>query len=189
MELQAKLIDIVRDIRSGEFRITLAVKEIPSGVDKLPEGPLAVTLKRWSNKRSLSANAYYWMLVAKIAKLLPASESEVHNILLGRYGQPAEVDGELVTMLIPDTPEAEEKIRQSDTYHLRQTSHIRTGKNGKQYRAWRMMRGSSTYDTAEMAQLIDGTVAEAKHMGIETLPDEEIERMLSTYEVNHSVRR
>ena len=36
MELKGKLLDIVRDIRNGDFRLTLAVKEIPSGVDRLP---------------------------------------------------------------------------------------------------------------------------------------------------------
>ena len=45
------------------------------------------------------------------------------------------------------------------------------------YRTYMMLRGSSDYDTREMSELIDGTVSEAKQMGIETLPPHEIERM------------
>lgn len=37
-----------------------------------------------------------------------------------------------------------------------------------------------------MARLIDGTVEEAKMLGLETLPKEEIERMMAAYEVNHT---
>ena len=37
--------------------------------------------------------------------------------------------------------------------------------------------GSSTYNTKEMSVLIDGIVYEAKELGIETLPPDELERM------------
>ena len=43
------------------------------------------------------------------------------------------------------------------------------------------LRGSHTYNTAEMARLIDGTVDEAKALGIETLTPAELERMKSTW--------
>lgn len=186
MEIRGRLIDIVRSL-SGEFRITFGVQVIPKGIDALRDVDLRITLKRWREKRSLSANAYYWVLVGKIADHLNASQNAVHNILLRRYGQIELIDGEPVTMMIPDTQEAEEKVENAETYHLKPTSHTRTGKDGKVYRAYRMIKGSSEYDSKEMATLIDGAVSEAKHMGIETLPDEEIERMIN--EIGNSNRR
>lgn len=39
-----------------------------------------------------------------------------------------------------------------------------------------VMRGSHTYDTDEMAKLIDGTVYEAKELGIETMTPEPNQR-------------
>ena len=36
------------------------------------------------------------------------------------------------------------------------------------------MRGSHTYDSKEMSRLIDGTVSEAKELGIETMPLDEL---------------
>ena len=45
----------------------------------------------------------------------------------------------------------------------------------------RCFYGSSTYDTAQMARLIDLLVAECKENGVETLPPEELERMCGTW--------
>ena len=47
-----------------------------------------------------------------------------------------------------------------------------------------MLRGSSTYNTEEMAHLIDGLVSECKEVGIETATPEELSRMLELYEAN-----
>ena len=49
------------------------------------------------------------------------------------------------------------------------------------YRTYIMLRGSSSYDTKEMARLIDGLVSECKEVGIETLPPDEVERMMAAY--------
>lgn len=38
------------------------------------------------------------------------------------------------------------------------------------------------YDTAEMSHLIDGLIDECKAAGIETLPPEELDRMMEEYE-------
>ena len=92
-------------------------------------------------------------------------------------------------MFVLDTDEAYKKALNAETYHIKPTSHTKIGKDGRTYRAYRMLKGSSEYDTKEMARLIDGAVSEAKSMGIEVLPDEEIERMLSAYEVNHTNRQ
>lgn len=195
MELRGRLFDIVRDYLTGLFRITLEVGAIPSGIDAIRDHDLRINLTRWREKRSLSANAYYWVLVSKIADVIsqeskePVSTTEIHNDLLRRYGQIEIIDGQPVTMFLLDTEEAEKRALNADTYHIKPTSHTRVGKDGRTYRAYRMLRGSSEYDSKEMSILIDGTVSEAKHMNIETLPEEDLERMLREYEVNHSDRQ
>lgn len=45
------------------------------------------------------------------------------------------------------------------------------------------MRGSHTYDTKEMSELIKGTVAEAKELGIETATPQEIKEMEERWRV------
>ena len=119
-------------------------------------------------KRSLDANGLYWHLVTEIANVMRLSKSEVHNIMLRRYGQPYGIDGRLVQTYLPDTDKAEKQALQSETLHLKPTSYVQIGTKNQVFRAYIMLRGSSTYDSREMAILIDGTVNEAKELGINT---------------------
>ena len=53
------------------------------------------------------------------------------------------------------------------------------------YRTYTVLAGSSTYDTKEMSELINGLVSECKEQGIETLTPDELARMMKDYEENH----
>lgn len=132
---------------------------------KLDDGK-EVNISFHSGKRSLDENSYYWLLVGKIAKAISASLNEVHNTMLRRYGVPMDVGG-LVYAFIPDTDEGERSTLMSETYHLKPTSNVREGKNGTDYRAYIIMKGSSQLDTTEFARLIDGTISECEQMGID----------------------
>ena len=61
--------------------------------------------------------------------------------------------------------------------HLQPTASTTTNKAGKLFRINLVMRGSHTYDTKEMSELIKGTVEEAKELGIETATPQEIKEM------------
>lgn len=145
---------------------------------------LVFSVKEYKRKRSLDANAYYWVLVTKLAKVLNLSKPHLHNLLLRRYGQPEIVDGQMVFLVLPDSESGTRKADEAETYHIRPTSQVKTGVDGKMYRTYVMLRGSSTYNTAEMSELIDGLVSECKEQGIETLPEEELKRMMQMYEQN-----
>ena len=99
------------------------------------------------------------------------------------------IDDQGVYTVLPDTDEAQKAIDEAETYHLKPTSQVKPGKGGKMYRTYMMLRGSSDYDTKEMSRLIDGLVSECKEAGIETLPPEEIERMMESYEKHYSARK
>lgn len=189
MELKGRLLNIVRDIRSNEFLLTFAVKVIPSWVDKFLDGSdLAISLKKWREKRSLDANAYYWVLVSKISEALGQGQSYVHNALLREYGTLEMIDGRLVPTYIKDTEEAIDIVFSDEYRHLKPTSKTVTAKNGDVLRMWYEIKGSSKYDTKEMSTLINGAVQEAEDLGIETLPPEKLERMMQDYEINHAKR-
>ena len=185
MKMRGRLVDITQDILNGGFQLRLAVSAIPSGVERLrEEGDLAITLAKWREQRSLTANAYYWVLVTKIAEAAGMSNARAHNMLLRSYGVPETIGGQLTIAMLP--VEAEDEILERELYHLKPTSKTKVGKDGQIFRAYILLKGSSDYDTKEMARLIDGTVEEAKMLGLETLPEEEIERMMAAYEVNHT---
>lgn len=83
---------------------------------------LILEIKPYRRKRSLDANAYYWVLVGKLAKAIGLSNNEVHNMLLRGYGNPEIFEGKSVYMTIPDTEEAEKKVNNAMDYHLKPTS-------------------------------------------------------------------
>lgn len=114
-------------------------------------------------KRSLNANAYAWALIGKIADALRTDKDAVYLQMLERYGQ-----SDVVTVL-EDVPW--QKI-------FRYAEQIGKGTvNGRAFTHVRVFRGSSEYDSKEMAVLIDGIIDEAKYLGIETLPPEEVARL------------
>ena len=132
---------------------------------------LSLEIKRYRRKRSLDANAYYWVLIGKLAKVLQISNPELHNMMLCQYGQPEIFDGKAVYMTIPDTEDAEKKVANATDYHLQPTSQVREGNDGILYRTYKLLRGSHTFNSEEMARLIDGLIGCCKDAGI---PDAEI---------------
>lgn len=127
---------------------------------------ISVEIKPYRKKRSLDANAYYWALITKLATVVGLSNPECHNMMLRGYGQPEVIDGVNVYFPIPDTEEAERRVNNYTDYHFQPTSQVKQGNNGIMYRTYKLLRGSHTYDTAEMARLIDGLISECKHAGI-----------------------
>lgn len=127
---------------------------------------LSVFFSQDTAKRSLDENAYYWVLVGRIAKAIGSSLTEVHNLNLRRYGVPFLVDGKTVYAYLEDAPDTEKSVLQNETVHMKPTSSVKEGNRGKMYRAYMIMKGSHDMDTSEFAALIDGVISECKEMGI-----------------------
>lgn len=182
MNFRGSLEKIMQDVKNGGFEMQFHVAAIPSGTEKLlEESDLSISVVKWRGKRSLSANAYYWVLVGKISEITGLTNAAVHNKLLRRYGTPETIGGELITTFVPNTEEAEMDILNKEIYHLKPTSFTKTGKDGQVFRAYVLMKGSSDFDTKEMSRLIDGTIDEAKDLGIDTISTEEVRRMMEDY--------
>ena len=147
-------------------------------VDKHKDGYVDLTVDKWSDKRSLQANAYFHVLVGKIAEKLTISKAKAKNILLGKYGQREMVDdGPLIISILENV----------DMYEREDIHCIPVGHgvvNGRDFTHWALVRPSHEYDTKEMAALIDGTIADAKELGIETLSENEIKRMEAAWHTN-----
>ena len=121
-------------------------------------------IKEHKEKRSLNANAYAWSLIGKIADAMPLmTKDEVYLEMLKSYGQ-----SEIVSVISSIDVTGYFKY-----YEAIATTELQ----GKKFTHYKIFKGSSEYDTKEMAVLIDGIVAEAKHLGIETLPDAEVQRI------------
>lgn len=147
-------------------------------LDKLTPGKTyTVEIKEQRKKRSLTANAYYHVLIYQIAQHLGVSTTRVHNMMLRRYAPPMLIDGKLLYAMVPDTEESEETALEMETLHIKPTSQTRGG-----YRGYIVLKGSHLFDTKEMAGLINGIVDECHQMGIETRPQEEVDALLAQWD-------
>lgn len=189
MEGKGILKGIARDWLTGKIQLTFEMDQDVSGhIDSIKDKPLRITVKQWKEKRSLDANAYYWVLLSKLAEAMKISKPRAHNLMLRRYGQNMTIDGAGAYIRIPNTEKAEEIALEASEYHIRPTSEVVTGNNGVNYRTYVMLMGSSQYDTAEMSHLIDGLVSECREVGIETATPDELRHMLEMYEQNRRRR-
>lgn len=185
MQIIGELKNITQDILTGEAEVTFSAEDRREALrlaEAYKDKRLRIEVKKYTEKRSLTANGYYWTLVAKLAGALGVSNARCHNMLLRRYGQPWIFDGEEVKVMIPDTAEAELAILEDEREHMKPTSEITVDRGGNFRRVYRLLRGSHDYNREEFARLIDGTVDECKQMGLETLPPDELARMMEAYE-------
>lgn len=183
MEVKAKLHDISFD-EHGKQRVTFTLDRRAEMGD-LRDKDIRLKAVRWREKRSLNANAYFYVLAGKIAEKTTQSLTEVHNQLISDYGR-VEMDGDRVMNIIMD---ASIDWRKLEGIHLHPTSARRTMDNDRLYQVYLVMRGSHTYDSAEMATLIDGTISEAQSLDIETITPQEKERMLQLWSQNQKNTR
>lgn len=139
---------------------------------------VALKVTKYNEKRSLNANSYYWQLLTKLAGALKISNNYCHNMMLRRYGVLAEIDGMPMYCVIPDTDEAEKTADEAETYHIKPTSNVREGNDGKMYRTYMLLKGSHEMTTAEFSRLISGLVDECKQCGIETMSESELASLI-----------
>lgn len=172
MDFTGRFDSLVVDYSTKRQKIALSVNEDATGAyEDLKDCELSISIKKYRKKRSLDANSYYWVLLSKLSKKIETSMPELHNQMLCRYGEPEIIDGKTVKVVLPDTKQTEKDVRFSQYYHLKPTTQVVTMADEKDYRTHILMRGSSSFDTAEMAKLIDGLISECKDAKI---PDREI---------------
>ena len=168
MEFTGKLQSVSRDWQTGQWNITFTMNEA-SAINEVNNiqscEKLSIKAVKHRNKRSLDANAYCWVILQKIAEVLHQDKWNVYLEMLGKYG--------VFTHIIVK-PNVVDKVKE-EWRTVKELGEVSVnGMTGIQLQCY---FGSSTYNTKEMSVLIDGIVYEAKELGIETLPPDELERM------------
>lgn len=159
MKAVGKLKSASRELDTGNYNITFSITELPQ-FDGNQFDLLDIEWKKHRERRSLDANNYAWMLMTKIGAALGITKDEVYIHELERYGQLA-----FLMQVDHDTP--------VDTVGL----YTKFLEYDGQKDIYQVFRGSSTYDTKEMSAFIDGIVADAKELGIDTVPVVELEKI------------
>lgn len=134
-------------------------------------------LKERRKRRSLTQNAYYWVLVNQLARMLGMPDSELHGRLIRDYG----VCG--VGYFRTDVVNSG-FIRYWDEIVDPTTGECTvTASNGSEYAHIRIWKGSSEMDSREFSHLLDGVRQECIDQGIPVMTPEEVARLRFVGEV------
>lgn len=143
-------------------------------LEKHKDCEVEISIKKYYKKRSKDANAYFWVLLDRLAVVINLPKEEIYRSYIRQIG------GNNDVVCVQD--KAVEKLCKgwnnngigwvTDTM----PSKIDGCTNVILY------YGSSTYDTAQMSRLIDLVVQDCKAQGIETMTPEQLDQLLSSWE-------
>ena len=155
----------------GEQYITITVtSDFRESYDALKDTDINVEIKKWRRPRSRDANAYFHVLVNKIAEAQSLGDDEVKRSLVVEYGALAkDEDGNTLGAMLPVTADMDDFY---PYYRLYKTMTL----EGREYNCYLFYKRTHTLDTKEMARLIDGAIYVAKGLGIDTDTPEQIAR-------------
>lgn len=176
-----KVTGTIKDVSlglDGKAQVTLTINENNTLIQSLDElsaaEKLSFEFKPYRQKRSLDANAYFFVLADKLADKLGTTKEEVYKNAIRNISGVSEIVC----------------VRDKAAQHLCEV----WGQNGLGYQTETfpskiegctnvvLYYGSSTYDTAQMSRLISNVVQDCKAVGIETMTPNEIARMLAMWE-------
>lgn len=168
--IRGRLVDISLGLNRKQ-RVTIELdRDFREDFNRLKDQELDVEIKKHREKRSMNANAYFHILINKIAAETGESDDAVKQRLVVSYGVvDTNKDGMKIGFKLPadvDVTKIYPYVRCFDTRE----------ENGKSFKCYLVYKHTSDMDTKEMARLIDGAIAEARELGIETDTPEQLSR-------------
>ena len=170
----------VKFIEGYGLRLTFEIIPPLSPLEIEPGKEYELTIKMPRKGRSLSANAYFHVLVDKLCKKVKVSFTACKNELITSYGVVECIDD---VPLIYKTNAPPEYMREREEIHAK---YIKTGDDGAHW--YRIYKPSHEYDSKEFSALLEGTINECKAQGIETLTPTELKRMLDEWEKHKEIK-
>lgn len=156
--------------RDGRYRLTVTVNEPCADLfDELKDDEISIEIKKLQHKRSLTANAYAWVLIDKIAEKMGIKKEEVYRNAIKSIGGVWEI------VCVQD--KAVDTLRRVWSHNgLGWQSDVMDSKIGSCTNVI-LYYGSSVYDSRQMAALIDSLVQDAEALGIPTMTEDELTKL------------
>lgn len=170
--MKARLIDLTLTLDRRQRLVVELGDDFRKKFAELKDHDVRVEVKRYRKRRSLDANSYCWVLADKIAQATGVDKSTVYREAIKEIGG--------VSDIIAVTDDALDKFRDGwSKQGVGWQTEVLDSKDG--YKRVIVYYGSSTYDSKQMAALIDNLAQDAQALGIETLPPHEIARLNSLW--------
>lgn len=165
-ELSGKIVGVSFDYLSGNPIVSFELNEKQPSLNMVDElkchEKLTVKVCKFKQKRSLDANAYFHLLVNRIAAKTGSSDDDVKRTMVKRYGTLArDENGELIGAMLPAGVDV-------DRFYPYTRNYKTEYRDGKEYHCYLFYERTRDLNSEQMAHLIDGTVQEAKSLGIPT---------------------
>ena len=138
--------------------------------------PADYEIRRKADHRSLTANAYAWVLIDKLAVAMGQPKSEIYRNAI------REVGGNCTKVCLQN-----EAVKTFCDSWRRQGLGWQTEEEISKLpncTTVTVYYGSSVFDTKQMARLIDNLVQDCRSQDIETLPPEQLARLLDEWGTN-----
>lgn len=171
-----RLIDISFGINRKQ-RITIEVdRDFRQTFDRLKSEELDIEIKKHREKRSNSANAYFHVLVNKIAADQGGKDEDWKKKLVIDYGTIAtDADGKKIGFKLPASVDV-------DTIYPYVKCFDERTENGTLFKCYLVYKQTRYMDTKEMARLIDGAIEVAQEFDIETDTPEQLAQYKKEWE-------
>lgn len=120
-------------------------------------------IKEKKQRRSLTQNAYYWVLLHQLASVMRLDNDSCHFLMLQRYG-------------VYEVVSIQSGINLKGFFKY----YEEIGKgtvNGKEFTHYKIYKRSSQMDSKEFSELLNGLVDECEEQGIVTLTKSELENL------------
>lgn len=182
-ELTGKIADMSLDFKTGRAKLTLELNEKQDAMslyDELHEcEKLSIQIKKYREKRSLDANAYFWVLCGKLASKLKQDSISIYRELIREIGNNFEIlpirNDSVEKFIVAWGKDSNGRTKKGWICDILGDSKIEGYTNVCAY------YGSSTYDSKQMSDLIDLIIIECKEQGIQTETPEQIAKMKSLW--------
>lgn len=168
MEFKAKLKNVYANIVDDCTEVVFEVIDANANALSMftsKEQYCRVKVTNWSEKRSLDANAYLWVLTTKLAEVMKTSKEEMYEQLIRDYGY---TDDDPIVLTVKAAVNMD-KIEGHWKY-------LKDSSDGR-FKAYMRLRGTSEYTKKEMAHFLDMVVTECKENGIETMTPDELMKL------------
>lgn len=170
MEFVCKVKDISRSALSGKMTITLESAQNLEEAEELQSKELTCRLCQYRVRRSLDANAYFWVLAHKLAEKTGIPVGEIYRSYVREIGG----NNRVICTRDKDVAPLMQDWSNRGLGWIAEPFESKTEGCTNVI----LYSGSSTYDTAQMHRLIDLVVQDCKEQNIETMTPAQLEMLV-----------
>ena len=175
-QIKGGIDNVAIDYKSGDTILTLRTRDKSSSLaafEELAEAEIDCTITAHRQKRSRNANSYAWALISALAEKLNKSSVEIYRGYVQEIG---------IYRDITINAAAAETIKKSWSDNgLAWIAETVDDADIDGFKIVRLYYGSSVYNSAQMARLINAIIQDCKEQGIPTDTPEQIQGLIERW--------